>query len=79
MLADSRVAFLATGRAVVVYERDGKVSWTFAPPADEVFVAAPSGMKTEGMILMTSRGVYYLSATGEVRWRAPGVDRTAEL
>lgn len=68
-LADSRVAIAATTKSVVVYERDGKVSWSFSPPSDEVLVAAPVGMKTEGLALMTSRALYYLSAAGEVRWR----------
>lgn len=71
-LPDSRVVIAATTKSVVVYERDGKVSWSFSPPSDEILVAAPAGMKTEGIILMTSRAVYYLSAAGEVRWRAAG-------
>ena len=68
-LADSRVALASTAKSVVVYERDGRVSWTFSPPSDEVLSAAPVGMKTEGIILITTRAAYYLSATGEVRWR----------
>src|SRR5206468_1801223 len=33
-LADSRVAIAATAKNLVVYERDGKVAWTFSPPSD---------------------------------------------
>lgn len=71
-LADSRVVLAATTKSVVVYDREGKVSWSFSPPSEEVLVASPVGMKTEGIILMTSRAVYYLSAAGEVRWRVAG-------
>lgn len=69
-LADSRVAIATTSKTLVVYERDGSVSWSFSPPSDEVLIASPVGMKTEGIILMTSQGVYYLGAGGETRWRA---------
>jgi hypothetical protein len=77
-LADSRVAIAATAKSVVVYERDGKVSWSFSPPSEEALVAAPVGMKTEGVILMTSQAVYYLGATGEIRWRATSPSQTAQ-
>ena len=70
-LADSRVVLAATPKSVVVYERDGKISWSFSPPSEEMLVTAPVEMKTEGVLLMTSRAAYYLSATGEVRWRVP--------
>jgi hypothetical protein len=36
-------------------------------------------MQTEGLVLLTSRAAYYLSAAGEVRFRTPGAERTAEL
>lgn len=68
-LADSRVALASGKKALVVYERDGKVSWTFSPPSEEEIVTAPEGMKTEGVIMMTSQATYYLGATGEIRWR----------
>jgi outer membrane protein assembly factor BamB len=71
-LADSRVALATTAKSVVVYERDGRVSWTFSPPSDETLAAAPVGMKTEGIILVTNRAAYYLSSAGEVRWRVAG-------
>jgi outer membrane protein assembly factor BamB len=71
-LADSRVVLAATTKSVVVYDREGKVSLSFSPPSEEVLVTAPVGMKTEGFILMTSRAAYYLSATGDVRWRVAG-------
>lgn len=71
-LADSRVVIAATAKNIVAYERDGKVSWSFSPPSEETLVTAPVGMKTEGVLLVTTRAVYYLSASGEVRWRVPG-------
>jgi outer membrane protein assembly factor BamB len=76
-LADSRVALAATSKTLIVYERDGRVSWSFSPPSDEVLIAPPVGMKTEGIILMTSQGVYYLGAGGETRWRAAGAIQVA--
>lgn len=68
-LADSRVALAAGMKSLIVYERDGKISWTFSPPSEEEIVAAPEGMKTEGVIMMTSGATYYLGSTGEIRWR----------
>jgi len=68
-LPDSRVAVLASKKSLVVYEKDGKVSWTFSPPSEEEIVAPPEGMKTEGIVLLTSQAAYYLGATGEIRWR----------
>jgi hypothetical protein len=77
-LADSRVAIAATSKNLVVYDRDGKVSWSFSPPSDEVLVAAPVGMKTEGIILLSTQAVYYLGAGGEIRWRAASPNHTAQ-
>jgi outer membrane protein assembly factor BamB len=78
-LADSRMAIAATAKMVVVYERTGKVSWSFSPPSEELLVAPPTGMQTEGLVLLTTRATYYLSAAGDVRFRTPSADRTAEL
>jgi outer membrane protein assembly factor BamB len=68
-LADSRAALATDARTVTVYERDGTVAWNFAPPAGEILVTAPQGMKTEGLVALTTRAAYYLSASGEIRWR----------
>lgn len=68
-LPDSRGAVAVSKKSLVVYERDGKVSWTFAPPSEEEITAPPEGMRTEGVILMTTQATYYLGATGEIRWR----------
>jgi hypothetical protein len=72
VLPDSRMAFATSSRNVSVLDRDGSVSWTFALPSGEDLVAPPIGMKTEGLVLVTSRAVYYLGASGEVRWRNVG-------
>jgi outer membrane protein assembly factor BamB len=70
VLADSRAAIAATVKTVTVFEHDGTVSWSFSLPAGEELLAPPTGMKTEGLALVTTRAVYYLSAAGEVRWRS---------
>lgn len=70
-LPDSRVALAAGKKSLIVYERDGKISWSFSPPSEEEIVTSPEGMKTEGVIMMTSQATYYLGATGEIRWRIP--------
>jgi outer membrane protein assembly factor BamB len=75
-LADSRAALAATVKTVSVFERDGTVSWSFSLPSGEELVTPPSGMKTEGLVFGTTRAVYYLSASGEVRWRVPSSDST---
>jgi outer membrane protein assembly factor BamB len=72
-LADSRAAVALSPRKMVVYEHDGRVGWSYSSPSDESFVAPPMGMKTEGVIVSTSRATYLLSATGEIRWRTPRV------
>lgn len=69
VLADSRAAIATTAQTVTVFERDGAPSWSFSLPTGEALVAPPVGMRTEGMVLVTSSAVYYLGATGEVRWR----------
>lgn len=76
-LADSRAALASSTKSLSVYERDGRVSWTFSPPTDETIIAPPAGMKTEGIVLMTSQAVYYLGATGETRWRVATPGRSA--
>lgn len=68
-LADSRVAIAGSKKSLIVHDRDSKVSWTFSPPSEEEILAPPEGMKTEGIIVMTSQATYYLGATGEIRWR----------
>jgi len=75
VLADSRAAIASAARSVTVFERDGAVSWSFSLPSGEELVAPPEGMKTEGLIVTTSRAVYYLSTSGEVHWRADSPSR----
>ncbi|HVU05836.1 MAG TPA: hypothetical protein VHE30_29005 [Polyangiaceae bacterium] len=69
-LADSRVAVAVAPGKITVFERDGKPAWSFSPTSEEVLVAPPAGMKTEGLTLFTSQAVYLLGATGEIRFRA---------
>ena len=75
-LPDSRVAIAVSPTKVVVYEHDGSVAFSFSTPSEEALVAAPTGMKTEGVALMTSAAAYFLGGTGELRWR---VERRAPL
>jgi outer membrane protein assembly factor BamB len=77
-MADSRVALATTPRRVDVYERDGKVAWSFSPPSEEVLRTSPVAMMTEGMIVLSSRAAYYLGASGETRWRIAGPVRPSQ-
>jgi len=68
-LADSRLVLADSPRSIVVYDADGRLSWRFALPSEEVLAASPQGLPTEGVAVLTGAASYIFSADGELRWR----------
>jgi outer membrane protein assembly factor BamB len=68
-LADSRVVIAESPRAVAVLDADGRPAWRFSVPTEEVLVAPPEGLATEGLALLTGVASYVLGADGELRSR----------
>jgi len=68
-LADSRVVLADSPRSIVVYDADGRPSWRFALPSEEMMVASPQGLPTEGVAVLTGAASYVFGADGELRFR----------
>jgi hypothetical protein len=69
-MPDSRAVLVTGIRTVTAYQVDGKPAWHFPIPANEMIVGPPTGMRTEGVAVVTSQAAYALGPDGEVRWRA---------
>jgi hypothetical protein len=69
-MPDSRVVLVTAIRTVTAYQVDGKPAWHFSVPSNETIAGPPTGMRTEGVAVVTSQAAYALGPNGELRWRA---------
>lgn len=68
-MLDSRAVVATSPHSISAYQLDGKPAWRFSTPTNETIMAAPSGMRTEGVGVATSHAAYVLGPAGELRWR----------
>jgi hypothetical protein len=75
---DSSVVIAISPDQVVSY-RKGREAWRFVLPPNDALVAAPLANQTEGVLLLTRRGVRAIGADGMVRWStAENLEKSAE-
>jgi len=68
-LADSRVVVAESPRTVMALDAEGHPVWRFSVPREEMLVAPPEGLMTEGLALLTGVASYLLGADGALRSR----------